>query len=67
MNIIKTVGDLRKALSAYDENLPLTFAMHGASGVQKALTLNNDTQISQTMNGDFKPQNVSVILLDAAN
>lgn len=44
MNTIKTVGDLRKALSAYDQKLPLEVAMIG--GVpREVLILNNDTQI----------------------
>lgn len=42
MNIIKTVGDLKKALSVYSDDLP--FVIHDGS---QFFNLNNDGQIAQ--------------------
>ena len=42
MNIIKTVADLKKALSAYNDNLPLAFFADGFE-----MELNNCTQICE--------------------
>jgi hypothetical protein len=52
MNIIKTVGDLRKALSAYDDSLPLEFSVYVDGVGACALSLNNDTQICRHIDSD---------------
>ena len=49
MNIIKTVGDLQKALSAYDSNTPFEFSVDNKTLVN---ALNNDTAIFQKFNDD---------------
>lgn len=44
MNIIKTVGDLKKALSVYSDNLPLeVYVGHVKVG------FNNDTQLARVV------------------
>lgn len=45
MNIIKTVGDLKKALLAYEDNLPLDITADGFS-----LKLATDMQIAKVFN-----------------
>jgi hypothetical protein len=42
MNIIKTIADLKNALSAYDENKPVVVLVNG-----KVVTFNSEYQISQ--------------------
>ncbi len=61
MNIIKTVGDLKKALSAYDDNLP--FVIHNGS---QFFNLNNDTQIAQLNYAPIyrEPSKLEIFLTD---
>lgn len=54
MNSIKTVGDLRKALSVYPENLPFNFVVNG---VKIGPGLNNDTAIYQA---NYKSINIEL-------
>ena len=50
MNIINTVGDLKKALSVYDDNLPLVIN----DQFRNTYSLNNDTQLCRVDNcGDI--------------
>jgi hypothetical protein len=42
---IKTAGDLKKALSAYDDNLPLALFFRAADGTQKRAEIGTDLQI----------------------
>lgn len=67
MNIIKTVGDLTKALSAYDENLPLEFSCSQSYGVTLPLILNNDTQIFCSLASQILPESKVFIILGQGN
>jgi len=46
MNIISTVGDLKKVLSVYEDNLIIDVLVNGDS-----VRFNNDTQICQVSGG----------------
>ncbi len=43
MNIIKTVGDLKRALSVYDDSLPFHIIVYTKDARQIKASLNNDT------------------------
>lgn len=45
MNIIKTVGDLKKALSVYEDDLVLNVVIQDRYGDREKMILNNDTQL----------------------
>lgn len=57
MNIIKTVGDLKAALSVYPDEIQFSIRSPG-----KEFTLNNDTQICQ-LTSDTKTE-LTISLLE---
>lgn len=65
MNTINTVGDLKKALSVYDDSLPFDVRVNGMRDL--VLSLNNDTLIYREITGT-KPDTLvlCVVPVDAA-
>lgn len=63
MNIIKTVGDLKKALSAYSDDLPLEFMLQNKDSKKINIVMNNDTQICKMSDGE-QPAKVVMTYLD---
>lgn len=59
MNIIKTVGDLQKALSAYDPNTPFEFSVDNQTLVN---AINNDTAIFQLTDHETNTQILHIAL-----
>jgi hypothetical protein len=60
MNIIRTVGDLVKALSAYDENVELNFTVDGEETVDAIRT---DEQIYYLANRKMKCLKVNLAII----
>jgi hypothetical protein len=62
MNIISTVGDLKKALSAYGDDLPLDIFSSGAwNSNHTKLTLNNDYQIRRVIMEDREYLEIALV------
>lgn len=61
MNIIKTVGDLRKALSAYDESLPFEVNMIDGTARTDPIrgSFNNDTALCKEIRLDINGREIS--------
>lgn len=63
MKSVKTVEDLRNALSMYDGSLPLEFSMINPGGQQTEVKLNNVTQIAEVVDEKYNPKSLLIILL----
>lgn len=60
MNTIKTVGELVKALSAYDQNMTIEFSVNNQTLLN---SLNNDTQIYQQKDRETETKFLHIGLL----